>query len=143
MAEVRAYQPFLSGGGNPASLNAPPPATPADAVSYGGTLRETGHTEWVDFKVHETGFTTAFPPNTRVLYSSGGATYDVDVISSPEGKVATLPTYAAVTSRSYHAGGVNALFMDGSVRFVANAVPQATWRALGTPNGGEVVSGDY
>jgi hypothetical protein len=32
--------------------------------------------------------------------------------------------------------------MDGSVRFVTNSVPQATWRALGTRNGGEVVA-DY
>jgi len=34
---------------------------------------------------------------------------------------------------------VNALFMDGSVKFVTNSIDQATWRALGTRNGGEVV----
>jgi hypothetical protein len=37
---------------------------------------------------------------------------------------------------------VNSLFMDGSVRFVTNAIPQLTWRALGTRNGGEPV-GDF
>jgi prepilin-type processing-associated H-X9-DG protein len=47
--------------------------------------------------------------------------------------------YAAVTARSYHPGGVNALFMDSSVRYIANSIDQATWRALGTRNGGEVV----
>jgi hypothetical protein len=36
---------------------------------------------------------------------------------------------------------VNALFLDGSVRFVTDAIPQATWRALGTRNGGEAVDG--
>jgi prepilin-type processing-associated H-X9-DG protein len=44
-------------------------------------------------------------------------------------------------ARSYHNGGVNALFMDGSVRFVTNAITRDTWRALGTRNGGEPVSG--
>ena len=42
-------------------------------------------------------------------------------------------------ARSYHAGGVNALFMDGSVKFVINSIDRDTWRALGTRNGGEVV----
>jgi hypothetical protein len=33
--------------------------------------------------------------------------------------------------------------MDGSVRFVNNGISQATWRALGTRAGGEVVGGDF
>ena len=142
MAEVKAYTPFLTGSGNPAALGAAPPSSPADVLTYGGSLKETGHTEWVDFKVHETGFTAAFPPNTKVPYSSGGTSYDVDFISNSEGKVVTVPTYAAVTARSYHTGGVNALLMDGSVRFVRDAIPMAAWRALATRAGGEVVNGD-
>ena len=50
--------------------------------------------------------------------------------------------YGSVTSRSYHPGGVNTVMVDGSVHFIANSIPQMTWRALGTRNGGEVV-GDY
>ena len=84
----------------------------------------------MDGKVHETGFTTTFPPNTKVIYASGGVNYDVDFVSATESN--TGDTYAAVTARSYHTGGVNAVFMDGSVRFVSNNVTQATWRALGT-----------
>jgi prepilin-type N-terminal cleavage/methylation domain-containing protein/prepilin-type processing-associated H-X9-DG protein len=142
MSEEKEYNPFQTGSANPSSLGAPPPNSPADVVAYGGTFRETGHTEWVDFKVHETAFTATFPPNTKVPYSSGGTTYDVDFISNSEGRVATTPTYAAVTSRSYHTGGVNALFMDGSVRFVTNAVPVTAWRAMSTTSGGEVIA-DY
>lgn len=45
-------------------------------------------------------------------------------------------------ARSYHPGGVNVVFCDGSVRFVKNTVNDATWRALGSRSGGEVISSD-
>ncbi len=51
------------------------------------------------------------------------------------------PTFAAVTSRSYHPGGVQSLMVDGSVRFVANTIEGTVWRALGTVAGGEVLPG--
>ncbi|HYT93106.1 MAG TPA: H-X9-DG-CTERM domain-containing protein, partial [Gemmataceae bacterium] len=95
------------------------------------------HAEWVDGKVHETGFTTVFPPNTLVSYTSGDATYDVDFLSATETNLGD--TYAAVTARSYHTGIVNVLLMDGSVRSVSSAVSGTTWRALGTRAGGEIV----
>ena len=38
--------------------------------------------------------------------------------------------------------GVNVMLMDGSVRFVRNSIPLATWRALGTRAGNEVI-GDF
>ena len=52
------------------------------------------------------------------------------------------PTYMSLAATSNHPGGVNALFADGSVRFVKNSVDAVTWRALGTIAGGEVVSAD-
>ena len=48
------------------------------------------------------------------------------------------PTYMSLTASSYHPGGVNALFADGSVHFVKNSVSPVTWRALGSIAGGEV-----
>ena len=45
-------------------------------------------------------------------------------------------------SRSHHPAGVNSLFCDGSVRFVKDSVAVATWRALSTARGREVVSSD-
>jgi prepilin-type N-terminal cleavage/methylation domain-containing protein/prepilin-type processing-associated H-X9-DG protein len=140
MAEVKAFTPYLRDGGNPAGL-APIPNTPADVASFGGEFKvDSGHTEWVDARVHQTGFTTTFPPNTRVPFTSGGVNYDIDFNSLREGRSTTLPTYAVVTSRSHHSGGVNALLMDGSVRFVTNSITTANWRALGSRAGGEVIS---
>jgi prepilin-type processing-associated H-X9-DG protein len=66
----------------------------------------------------------------------------VDFTSQREGKSATGPTYSAVTARSFHTGGVNALLLDGSVRFVTNQISRATWQALGSRAGGEVL-GEY
>jgi prepilin-type processing-associated H-X9-DG protein len=43
-------------------------------------------------------------------------------------------------ARSHHPGGVQALLLDGSVRFVGDAIASPTWRALATRSGGEVVA---
>src|SRR5262249_48967875 len=153
LAEVKGYTPRVSGAPNTVRFAAPPPPPSAPAelgasppFGLAGLSRapfdpaRVTHAAWVDGKVHETGFTTAFAPNTVVGYPSRGTTYDVDFVSATE----TSPgdTYAAVTSRSYHTGGVNVLLLDGSVRFVSDGIALATWRALGTRAGGEVV-GDF
>jgi prepilin-type N-terminal cleavage/methylation domain-containing protein len=141
MAEIKAYRPYLRDGGNPAAPGTPPPASPADVAGFGGSFRaDSGHTEWVDARVHQSGFTTVFPPNTVVPYASDGTAYDIDFNSSREGAAAGRITYAAVTARSYHPGVVNALLMDGSVRSYSNSTSQAVWRSLGTRTGGEVVT---
>lgn len=49
---------------------------------------------------------------------------------------------ASMPPSSYHPGGVNLLMGDGSVRFMKDSVNLATWRALGTIQGGEVISAD-
>ena len=41
------------------------------------------------------------------------------------------------TARSYHFGGVNSLWADGSGRFVEDDVDLAVWRAMATINGGD------
>jgi prepilin-type processing-associated H-X9-DG protein len=42
-------------------------------------------------------------------------------------------------ARSRHPGGVNVIMADCSLRFVTDDIALATWRAMGTMNGGEVV----
>jgi prepilin-type N-terminal cleavage/methylation domain-containing protein/prepilin-type processing-associated H-X9-DG protein len=51
-------------------------------------------------------------------------------------------TSGMVTATSNHPGGVNVAFTDGSVRFVKDSVAPQTWWAVGTRNGGEVLSSD-
>jgi prepilin-type processing-associated H-X9-DG protein len=45
-------------------------------------------------------------------------------------------------ARSRHPNGVNVVLCDGAVRFVTNNITLATWKALGSMDGGETV-GDY
>jgi prepilin-type processing-associated H-X9-DG protein len=45
-------------------------------------------------------------------------------------------------ARSYHPGGVNALFADGSVKFAKDTINPTIWQGLSTTQGGEVISGD-
>jgi prepilin-type processing-associated H-X9-DG protein/prepilin-type N-terminal cleavage/methylation domain-containing protein len=42
-------------------------------------------------------------------------------------------------SRSRHPGGVNVLFVDGSVHFIQQSIKLATWRALGAIGVGDIV----
>jgi prepilin-type processing-associated H-X9-DG protein len=147
-SEVKTYQAFLtnctlSTVNEPGSIPSPA-ADPYTAVpeylSGPCTLRTTGHAEWVDGAAAETGFTTAWPPNKEIRGGASTNMAEVDLIS--KGEKAGGPTYAAIVSRSYHPGGVNALFGDGSVHFIKSSINGDTWRALGSVNGGEVISSD-
>jgi hypothetical protein len=73
-----------------------------------------------------------------------GGPFIGDFISCREGGAtcAGLPVYAAVTARSFHAGMVNVVLMDGSVRSVNDGVDLTIWRCLGSRNDGKVI-GEY
>lgn len=43
-----------------------------------------------------------------------------------------------LAARSYHAGGVNACFADGSVRFVGDNISMPLWQAIGTRAGNDL-----
>jgi len=45
-------------------------------------------------------------------------------------------------ARSFHPGGVHALFADGHAAFAKDTVAPAVWRAIATRAGGEVISAD-
>lgn len=144
-SENKAYQPNVWDSLLPAKPSAPAPSNPAELSSLigSGTYDENGHTEWVEGDVHETGITTTFTPNSKVLVTVDGLLRDIDLTSMRDGESITLPTYAAVTARSYHSGGVvNALMMDGAVRTVGQGITLAAWRAAGTRAGGETLGLD-
>jgi prepilin-type N-terminal cleavage/methylation domain-containing protein/prepilin-type processing-associated H-X9-DG protein len=47
-----------------------------------------------------------------------------------------------ISSASRHPGGSNTAFCDGSVKFIKSSISPQSWQALGTRNGGEVLSAD-
>jgi prepilin-type N-terminal cleavage/methylation domain-containing protein/prepilin-type processing-associated H-X9-DG protein len=49
---------------------------------------------------------------------------------------------AYMAARSWHPGGVNVCYSDGSVHFIKNSVGAMPWAGLGTKGGGEVLSSD-
>jgi prepilin-type N-terminal cleavage/methylation domain-containing protein/prepilin-type processing-associated H-X9-DG protein len=118
-------------------------------IKHGGPI---GHTRWANGGVYYSGFTTAMPPNMNVSTVSG-AFLSKGVPAANFGQIVPMdwdwidendggPTYMSLCASSKHAGGVNALFADGSVHYVKNTVSPVTWYALGTIAGGEVVSSD-
>lgn len=135
-AEVKAYNPYYRNKAD-ASLSQPFP-TPAQICTLAGDFKkDSGHTEWIDGRAHQSGFTATFTPNTKVTCTSGGILYDCDWTNQQEGKSTTVPTFAAVTSRSYHPTGAMVAMVDGSVHFVSETIELAVWRGLSTREGGE------
>jgi prepilin-type N-terminal cleavage/methylation domain-containing protein/prepilin-type processing-associated H-X9-DG protein len=142
-AEVKTYVQVLHDctGGPPSSpVAAPEPAAVmATVATVAPSCRvAAGHTRWCNGNSFYDGFTTALPPNGRA--PAGAPAQDSDLVTMDEDDGG--PTYAAVTSRSYHPGGINALFGDGSIRFIKDSTHWRTWRALGTIAGGEVIGSD-
>ena len=70
-------------------------------------------------------------PGVLVLTNSGAAS---------EGRVPNNPLEHVEDTNSRHSQGVNWLFGDGSVRGITNSIAPATWVAVTTRAGGEVVT---
>ncbi len=107
------------GGFTPAMNN---PDLPAQAASPTGWTGTRG-VAWIVGTEGMTGFNAYLPPNspTPDVYGHG---------------------IGWLGARGPHPGGVLVLTGDGSVRFVKDSINLATWRALSTRAGGEVVSAD-
>ncbi|MCH2182968.1 MAG: DUF1559 domain-containing protein [Mariniblastus sp.] len=144
-AEVKSFTSYIRNHSSlapslPESPNHFETVAPADVELKLGSDKSnnSGHTVWCDGRVHHAGFTTVYSPNTEVPYTYNGIVYDIDYNSQQEGRDMNRPTYAAVTSRSFHPAGVNISRMDGSVEFVSESIDVSVWRALGTADGREI-----
>ena len=161
-AESKAWWPQLRhcvgtgstvGGMTPTSYPSPQASAAFIQANTGGCKQQAvGHSRWNDGAVAYSGFTTALTPNATVgilasnvgknfastSYTAGYLDFDIATVDENDGG----PTFAAITARSFHPGGVNVLFADGSVHFVKSSVDGTTWRALGSIAGGEVISAD-
>ena len=140
-SEVKAYTPY-NRDGDQGTAFVPSTAAEVDIlIAAGGSNKpDSGHTEGVDGRVHQTGFTVTLPPNSKV-HVPGVDNDEGDYTSCREDKSCTTSTFAAVTSRSYHTGIVQALLMDGSVKLINENIDLDTWRKAGQRNDGEVLGG--
>jgi prepilin-type N-terminal cleavage/methylation domain-containing protein/prepilin-type processing-associated H-X9-DG protein len=82
---------------------------------------------WGDGNILYTRYSHTFTPNKASCLLGGQTDFDSQI---------------AVTATSRHPGGVNVAFADGSARFVGNPINLTIWSAVGTINGGEIVSAD-
>ncbi len=119
------------------------PSNPADITgAFDGSnfSAVNGHSEWVSGNTIHTGFTTAFGPNTKLIYNGS----DMSFSGTREAQMNSTNNVvrAAVVSRSYHTGTVSSLLMDGSVRTISENINLQTWRNLGQRADGNVL-GEY
>jgi prepilin-type processing-associated H-X9-DG protein len=99
-----------------------PPATPHE--SRGGE-------SWFFSGLHFTSYNHCDAPNAP--------RYDCSFDHYTEGFPVRFVHSGVFSASSVHDGGVNAGFMDGSVRFQPNTVALPVWRGLSTRGGGEIV----
>ncbi len=151
LAEVRPYINHFQDSGLPFAPGQPPSEPRQVQFWKGAYVPGTDHTEWVNGSVLQTGFTTTYLPNTLVPYEVpiiqfgmvvDIEVYDINYTSQREGTSSGRVTYAIVPARSYHGEQIHVLLADGSARTVSIHVSPATWIALGSRAGGEVV-GDF
>ena len=129
--------------------------------SAGGCCDWEGSGWWADADYDDSTITSFYPPNIPInpVYYTLGAWQNPDGCDNGN----NIPP---MTSMSYHPGGVNAAFADGSVRFIKSSISSwnwqgitriavnganctipvgvtpGVWQALSTINGGEVISSD-
>ncbi|MDR1958019.1 MAG: DUF1559 domain-containing protein [Planctomycetaceae bacterium] len=138
----------------------------SDGVSHTGTLAEIQksnlyrHLVGVNITLTSSGSTlVADPEELAANYGTGSRSWSSYrgsswIVGAPYCSIygAFLPPNSKVPSAnwmnhgfygaySYHTGGVNVLFADGSVHFAAETVNRDTWKGAATIAEGEVVSG--
>ena len=86
---------------------------------------------WGNEATGDTLFNTIIPPSSTTYPWSG---------CRPDNSGGPVSNGEFENANSFHPGGCNVGFADGSVRFVKSSIAMMTWWALGTKAGGEIVS---
>ncbi len=81
-------------------------------------------------------FGTSGQPNNKGIPTNEGASWPTTAVTAGN------QAGANEEPKSFHAGGVNALFGDGSVRFVKDSINLGAFRGILTIGGAEVISAD-
>ena len=133
-----------------------PDFAPTSPTSMSKLHRGKSHSQWVDARPTQTGFTTLATPNTKVKVPKfgmeNGNWVNIEWVRVslnpclPETKQC-LPwenwhSHYGITARSLHSGVVNATMVGGAVRTIDSEIDLRIWRALSTRNGSDSV-GDY
>ena len=92
---------------------------------------------WIGGAHGEVLFTAREAPNTPLADQN----YDCKMTNYPGAPCVVDRNTRWNFARSHHPGGVNVCLTDGSVQFTSETIELATFRALSTRRGGEVVSG--
>jgi prepilin-type N-terminal cleavage/methylation domain-containing protein/prepilin-type processing-associated H-X9-DG protein len=108
---------------------------PPSCQTQTGWLRYRGQ-EYYRALPSTTFFSTTLTPNSKMWDCLNLTTSTVNGVSNGN------QTCAHTAARSYHPGGVNASFADGSVKFIKNTINANVWLALGSIQGGEIISSD-
>jgi prepilin-type processing-associated H-X9-DG protein len=96
-------------------------------------MKEQGGWLWAIGARTVTLFNTVLPPNTSHQWSS----------CYLNGSKGAFPSESQfINASSFHPGGCNFTFADGSVKFIKNTISMPTYWALGTASYGEIISAD-
>ena len=88
---------------------------------------------WVSGGFGDTLFTTLYPMNP---FGRIGSDPNGDFFYAYDAQEDNF----AIAASSFHPGGCNFAFLDGSVRGISDTIDYNVFRALGTPQGGEAIS---
>ena len=80
------------------------------------------------------------PPNWNRKNSAGQPAQKFGCHSAFSGDINISLNNMHIPASSYHTGGVNVGFADGSIRFVRDSIDFIAWQSYGSASGGEVIT---